>query len=425
MTTGSTTATGLGLLKTGWDIPAAERKSSLTDQLLPVAGMRVMAETTGPSFAVVGNVNKMEVSVAVPKIGVNGGLRKFQQFRVVALQAEIVGSFLVREIHSLGIRAGQHPEVIGSVGVMAGGAGAIDKGAMEVLLVLQLCLDILQRWPSEIIHTVTTETQTLFTGREKSLGPGKMGGMTTAATPPLVDGLVFVFGFGESLPHIGVAIEAEIRHLFFQDEGSRGGVGIVTVGTGALLHRRMDDRRGFHLFGEILVAMQAELAQGTLQKRFLIGLVGGMTGGAGPDGGRTVRRLKFEGFIVMAFETESGLIFTDVEKKSIGSPVRMMTGGAITIRNRRVDHLFFVERIMTLVTERRSFFNQFKTFTTLDGMLRSGPGVAGEALSVGDRLMLVSEATHGLMAFGGHTGIGMNFDRCQDEKAKHRDKKER
>ncbi len=220
MATGSATAAGLGLLETGGNIPTAEWESSLTDQFLAIAGMMVMAETAGPPFAVIGYMNEMEVLVAVPKIGVNGGLREFQQLRVVALQAEIVGAFLIREIHSLGIRAGQHPEVIRTVRVMAGSAGAVGKGTMEVLLVLQLCLDIFQRRSSEIVSTVTAEAQTLFPGREKSLGLGEMGGVTTAATPLLVDGLMFVFGFAQSLPDIGVAFKAEIRHLFFRTNGA-------------------------------------------------------------------------------------------------------------------------------------------------------------------------------------------------------------
>lgn len=414
MATGSTTAAGLGLLETGGNIPATERKSSLTDQFLAIAGMMVMAETAGPPFTVIGNMNKMEVLVAVPKIGVNGGLCEFQQLRVVALQTEIVGAFLVREIDSLGIRAGQHPEVIGTVGVMAGSAGAVGKGTMEMLLVLQLCLDIFQRRGSEIVSSVTTETQILFPGRKKSLGLGEMGGVTTAATPLLVDGLMFVFGFAQSLPDIGVAFEAEIRHLFFQNKWSSGGVGVVAVGTGPLLHRRMDNRRGFHLLGEILMTIQTKLAQGMLKQRFMIGLVRGMAGRAGPDGGRTVRRLTIEGFIVMAVETEPGLIFADIEKKAVGCPVRIMTGGAITLCYRSVDHLFFVQCIMTLVTEGRALFNQFKTFTTRDRMLRSGPGVAGETLSIDGGLMLVSEGAKGLMALGRHTGIGLDFERSRE-----------
>ncbi len=414
MATGSATAAALGLLETGWNIPAAERKSPLTDQLLPITGMMVMAETAGPPFAVIGYMNEMEVSVAVPKIGVNGGLRKFQQLRVVALQAEIVGAFLIREIHSLGIRAGQHPEVIGTVRVMAGSAGAVGKGTMEVLLVLQLCLDIFQRRSSAIVSTVTTEAQALFPGRKKSLGLGEMGGVTTAATSLLVDGLMFVFGFAQSLPDIGVAFKAEIRHLFFQNKWSSGGVGVVAVGAGPFLHRRMDNRRGFHLLGEILMTIQTKLAQGLLKQRFMIGLVRGMAGRAGPDGGRTVRRLTIEGFIVMAIETEPGLIFADIEKKAICCPVWIMTSGAITLRNRSVDHLFFVLHIMTLVTEGRPLFNQFKTFTTRARMLRSDPGVAGETFSIDGGLMLVSEGAKGLMALGRHTGIGLDFERSQE-----------
>ena len=74
MTTGSTTAPGRGLLEAGRDIPAAERESPLTDQLLPVAGMGVMAKAAGSPFAVICNVRKMEVPVAIAKIGINGGL---------------------------------------------------------------------------------------------------------------------------------------------------------------------------------------------------------------------------------------------------------------------------------------------------------------------------------------------------------------
>jgi hypothetical protein len=39
-------------------------------------------------------------------------------------------------------------------------------------------------------------------------------------------------------------------------------VGVVTVGAGGILHRRMDERRCLHLSGEILVALQTKLAGG-------------------------------------------------------------------------------------------------------------------------------------------------------------------
>ncbi len=162
------------------------------------------------------------------------------------------------------------------------------------------------------------------------------------------------------------------------------------------------------------MTIKTKLAQGLLKQRFMIGLVRGMAGRAGPDGGRTVCRLTIEGFIVMAVETEPGLIFADIEEKAIGCPVWIMTSGAITLRNRSVDHLFFVQRIMTLVTEGRALFNQFKTFTTRDRMLRSDPGVAGETLSIDGGLMLVREGAKGLMALDRHTGIGLDFERSRE-----------
>ena len=86
--------------------------------------------------------------------------------------------------------------------------------------------------------------------------------MADAAAPRLFDGLVFELGARQPLPDLGVAVEADIRHLLLENEWSTGSVRVVTVRTGAIFHRRMDDRGCLHLPGEILVTLQTKFANG-------------------------------------------------------------------------------------------------------------------------------------------------------------------
>lgn len=136
MATGSATSAGLGLLKVGRNIPAAKRITLLTGQLFTIAGMGFMTKAAGPPFAVIGDMNKMKVAVAIAEIGVEGGFLKLQHFPVVALQTKFVEPFLVRHIQPFRVGAGQHPEIIGTVGVVTRGTKSFREGTMERLLPL-------------------------------------------------------------------------------------------------------------------------------------------------------------------------------------------------------------------------------------------------------------------------------------------------
>lgn len=102
---------------------------------------------------------------------------------------------------------------------------------------------------------MTAKTQILFIGGEKPFGLGKMRGMAAAATPSLTDGLVFDLSVRHPLANLIVAIEAEIRHLFLENERLTGSMRIVTIGTRVILYRRVDNGCGLQLPSEILVTI--------------------------------------------------------------------------------------------------------------------------------------------------------------------------
>ena len=126
-----------------------------------------------------------------------------------------------------------------------------------------------------------------------------------------------------------------------------------------------------------------------------------MADGAGSDGHRTMHGLLLERGTVVTAETKFGLILADSEKEPVGSPVRVVAGDAIAILDRGMDHPHFAHRIMALVTERRSLLDQSETFAALDGMLRPGLHMAGEALPIGCRLVAMGEIADGCMAVSG------------------------
>lgn len=113
----------------------------------------------------------------------------------------------------------------------------------------------------------------------------------------------------------------------------------------------------------------------------------------------------------MATETKFRLILADIEQIPVGSPVRVVTGGAVAIFDGRVDHLFLAHRIMALVTERCPLFDKTEAFPVLAGMFRRRLDMTGEAIPIDHRLVTKGEITNGDMAVGGQAGIGRRFDR--------------
>jgi len=78
-----------------------------------------MADAAGASFAVVDHMNVMEILAAVAEAGVNCGIGKSEEVFFMATQAGSINPFLVRRINLGGIASMEHPEVIGTMWVMA------------------------------------------------------------------------------------------------------------------------------------------------------------------------------------------------------------------------------------------------------------------------------------------------------------------
>src|SRR5262245_5250430 len=93
---GGAAASCRGLLEADWDVPGAEGKSFAAHHLLPVARVGLVTQPARASLALVGHVDHVQVATAVAESRVERRVLEAQEVLLVALQAEVVGSFLIR-----------------------------------------------------------------------------------------------------------------------------------------------------------------------------------------------------------------------------------------------------------------------------------------------------------------------------------------
>lgn len=156
--------------------------------------------------------------------------------------------------------------IVRAMRVMTGEALTVLEGLVQIFFPFHLFCNIRQRRTPQIVDSMAAEAKPLFFCQEQPLGRSKMGGMANAAAPLLFDWLVFDLGVRDLLPDLGVAIEAEVRHLLLEQRTIAGGMRVVAVGTEIGFHRRMNHSCLLHLFGEILMTLQAKLANGIFQQ---------------------------------------------------------------------------------------------------------------------------------------------------------------
>lgn len=148
------------------DIPVAELRAFLVDQFLPVACVGRMADEAGAPFPAVYDVNVVEILLTVAELGVYRGFCESEEILLMTLQAEIIRPFLVRSIEGVGEIPPQHPDNVGTVRIVTGGALPLLYGAVKVLFPLQFLLDVLQGGGAEIVLAVAVETDRHIIGRK-------------------------------------------------------------------------------------------------------------------------------------------------------------------------------------------------------------------------------------------------------------------
>ena len=121
------------------------------------------------------------------------------------------------------------------------------------------------------------------------------------ATVAILDRLVLVLGFGNLLLEIIVAVEAELADGLDQQVFEIGGVRAMAVQALAVVHRLMFILGGF---GRRVVALPAQSAVGADQQVGIRGLVGIVTGRALAIVHRLVLDLSLQEEVLMAGETD-------------------------------------------------------------------------------------------------------------------------
>ena len=142
MASGCTAPTRRGAFEIHRNLPLSECCSLLADHFLAGAGVGVVADAAGAPFAAVDDMHVVKVPAAVAKAGINSGLGKTKKVLIMAVQACTIDPVLVGGVQCCRIIAPEHPEIIGSVWVVACLAFTHLDGAMEIFFPGQFLLDV-------------------------------------------------------------------------------------------------------------------------------------------------------------------------------------------------------------------------------------------------------------------------------------------
>lgn len=115
----------------------------------------------------------------------------------------------------------------------------------------------------------------------------------------------------------------------------------------------------------------------------------------------------------MAAGAESGLIFAHVKQETTARAVDFMAGQAVTILDRLVNYLFLAHGFVALGAEVGALGGQLEAFTSLERVLLGFLLVTGKAVAILDRLVLVFQGANGRMTGRGDARIGK--DRCDGQ----------
>lgn len=119
-----------------------------------------MADPATPPFPAVGNVDGMEVPVAVAELCVHGCLGKAEQIFFMTSEAKVVGPRRVGGVQGCRVGAFQQAEIVVAVGIVACGALPGPDRAMDVFLSFQLSPNVFQR--SQFLVPVAVQTKLHF-----------------------------------------------------------------------------------------------------------------------------------------------------------------------------------------------------------------------------------------------------------------------
>lgn len=359
VTTGCATPTRSSHLEVDRDLPIAKFRALLADQFLPGARVRFVADAAGATFATVDDVHVVEIPVAVAEPCIKSGFCEAEEAFVMASQTHPVDPFLIGYVEICGIASPEHPEVVRAMRVMACLAFALLDRAMEKFFPGKLFFDVPQGGIAKIVLIVATQTCCHFGKRQEPFVLGIVGRVAGTAAPLLQDWFVRHLHSCQLLANIDMALDAEIRHFFLEQLGNRPAVGIVAGGARAIFNGLMNDHSFLQGFGEILMAFQAQIPDGSLEEVLFRSLMGVMAFGTGANSDRTVHELLLERSSIMAPDAETCPVLTDIQQKPARAAVRLVAGETVTILYRRVNHFLLTKRIVALFAENRNLSFQF------------------------------------------------------------------
>ena len=111
----------------------------------------------------------MKILSAVAEVGINGGIGKAQEIRLMAGKTEIIGAISIGGIKRFRITAGQQAKILRSMGLVTGGTAALCQRAMKMFFPLDFGFNIFQRFClAAIVLTMATQAEIHFLLQQQS-----------------------------------------------------------------------------------------------------------------------------------------------------------------------------------------------------------------------------------------------------------------